>query len=193
MGLLIQNNQIILSDAAGNQRFTTNKRMPHLMFAASGTIGVPNVIGTSVYVAGTGYAGSPTAQWTSTSADYTQDFSVITNAAVQDSNSFIFPFFTIVGGDVDTGGAAITGSGSIMLRVFVDGAGFYRGASILTPVVIGNSVVLRIRSTIYDEAGELVAHPPVAVGTPISGQANTVELTNTGYTIGYRLYYGRFS
>lgn len=193
MGLLIQDNQIILSDAAGNQRFTTAKRMPHLMLAANGSIGVPNTRGTSVYVAGTGYAGSATASWTGTNVDHAQDFTVLTSAAIQDTNSFIFPFFTITGGDVDTAGAAVTGSGSIMLRVFVDGAGYYRGVATLTPIVVGNSVVLRVKTTIYDDAGGLVNHPPSALATPVYGQPCPVELLNTSYTIGYRLYYGRFS
>lgn len=194
MGLLIQNNQIILSDAAGNQRFTTEKRMPHLMLPASGTINVANCQGISTYVQGQGYAGEPYASWSGTQVNFTQDFVVLNHPSIQSENSFILPFYQITGGMVDTGGGAVTGSGSIMLRIFVDGVGYYRGVSVLTPIVSGNSVILRIKTTISDSAGTLVDHTPIPLGgNLVVGQPAPVQLANSNYTIGYRLYYGRFS
>lgn len=193
MGLYIENNQIRMTDAAGNERFTTAKRMSHLLYSASGTINVPNVQGTSTYVAGVGYAGDPYASWTGSTANFTQDFTVITEAGVSAADSFAIPFFKVTNGDIDTGTGAITGSGSAILRIFVDGSGYYRGVSTLTPLVIGQSVVLRVQTTIQDDAGGLVNHPPSALGSVASGQTVPVQFLNTNYTIGYRVYYGRFT
>lgn len=194
MGLLIQNNQILLTDAAGNARFTTSKRMPHLILPATGTINVPNCQGTSTYVAGVGYAGEPYASWSGTSVNYTQDYVVLSDSKISEPNSFVIPFFRIVNGMNDTGGAALTGSGSVLLRIFVDGTGFYKGVSTLTPLVVGSTVILRVRTTIFDSAGGLVDHPLISlIGNPSVNSSTPVQLANTNYTINYRLYYGKFS
>lgn len=191
MGLVIQNNNINLTDASGNQRFTTEKRMPHLLLSASGTINVADAIGSSKYLAGTGYAGNPTASWSGSRADYTQDYTIMTDSRISSADSFIYPFFNIDLGAAATAGASLAGGGTVILNVLVDGKGYFRGVQLLTPVVVGNSVVLRVRTTIYDDLGELVNHTPYGTGTLVQNQQNTVAFSNTHYTIGYRVYYGK--
>jgi hypothetical protein len=194
MGLLIENNQILLTDASGNARFSTAKRMPHLILPATGTINVPNCRGSSRYVAGVGYAGEPYATWSGTDVNYTQDFLVLNDPKISEPNSFVIPFFKIVNGMNDTGGAVLTGSGSVILRLFVDGVGYYKGVSTLTPLVIGSTLILRVRTTILDSAGGLVDHTPISLlANPVVNNPTPVELANTNYTINYRLYYGKFS
>lgn len=194
MGLLIQNNDITLRDSLGNARFTTAKRMPHLILPANGTISVPNCQGSSLYVAGVGYAGEPYAVWSGTTVDYTQDFIVLNDPKISATDAFILPFFKITNGMADTGAGAVTGSGSVILRIFVDGAGYYRGVATLTPLVVGNTVVLRVKTSILDSAGALAGHTPIPITSSLAvNQSANVELSDTNYTINYRLYYGRFS
>ena len=187
MGLIIENNTISMSDSAGNQRFTTSKRMPHLLYSATGSLVIPDVTGSRNYSEGLDYYGNVVGGYSGFHAEITQDVPVITNAAVQAGDAFVMPFFSISGGDLDTSGGSVTGSGSLMLRIFVDGAGFYVGAMVLSPVVVGTSVVMRIKTSILGGDNGIAGH------AFINDLGYAATLAGSGLTIGYRVYYGRFA
>jgi hypothetical protein len=187
MGLLIQNNNIELTNGAGVVKFTTSKQMPHLLYGLSGSINVATVTGSRYYGEGTDYNGNPTSGYYGFLCNETQDFVIATGVAVQEAGSFFMPFFSFNAGDFNTEAGATSGAGSTILRFFIDPGGFYRGVMVLSPVVVGNSVILRVKTTIKEMAGGFSGYPFINDTGP------TVQLANTALTIGYRVYYGRYA
>jgi hypothetical protein len=186
MGLIVENNAISMSDSAGNQRFTTAKRMPHLMYSASGSITIPDVAGSRYQGTGVDYSGNVVTGYYGFVVDRTDDYPVITNTAVQEAGAFVMPFFRISGSDLDTSGGSVTGSGSSILRLFVDGGGYFSGMMVLSPVVVGQTVYLRVKTTMDANDGGIANHPF------INDTGATATLSASGLTIAYRVYYGRF-
>lgn len=187
MGLLIQNNEIQLTNASGGVKFTTAKRMPHLMYGLSGTINVANITGSRNYGSGTDYNGNPVYGYFGFNCDESQDFLLATNSAIQPANSFILPFFQFNADYFGTGTGVTSGSGSTILRLLINPDGYYCGAMILSPIVVGNSLILRVKTTAKNDSGGFASYPFVNDTGP------TVQLSNTGLSINYRVYYGRFS
>lgn len=192
MGLLVQNNNVTINDGSGNLRFTTDRRMPHLLMAYSGSISVPNIRGTCTFTSSTGYGGVVTTSRNPFTWDQTLDFTIATDSRISGSDAFVMPFFSISGGDIDTAGGAITGSGSSIVRLLVDSIGYYAGAIVLSPIVSGNSLILRIRNTVGCSGGDIANYPFVDNYDSSFGYQST-DLSGTASTIGYRIYYGRFT
>lgn len=187
MGLLIQNNNIQLTDGAGAVKFTTAKRMPHLLFGFSGSINVVTVTGVRQYGTGVDYYGNPTSGWSGFTCNETQDFVLATGVGIQQSGSFFMPFFSFNAGEFNTETGTTAGAGSTILRFFIDPGGYYRGVMVLSPVVVGNSLILRVKTTIKNDSGGFAGYPFINDTGP------TVQLANTALTIGYRVYYGRYA
>ena len=201
MGLVIQSDNVTIKDGSGNTRFTTDRRMPHLLFSYSGSIAVPNARGTCEFSAFPGvFDGSPFVMRGAFTCDDTRDFLIATDARITSADAFVMPFFSVSGGDIDTAGGSITGSGSSIVRLLVDTSGYFVGAMVLSPVVIGNSLILRVKTTAYS-GSEVSNYPYVDDNFPGLDEAGSLdlsqyhytELSGTSSTIGYRIYYGRFT
>jgi hypothetical protein len=185
MGLSIQNNNITISDGSGNMRFTTDRRMPHLLLGYSGGISVPNARGWSSFTTtssgGGGYGGGGATDITTRdnfSCEDIRDFVIATDSRIAQADAFVMPFFSISGGDIDTGGGAITGSGSSIVRLLVENSGYFAGAMILSPIVSGNSLILRVKSTAYCAGSDVANYPYV---------------DNTGVAADYEAYVNSYS
>lgn len=187
MGLLIQSNNIELTDGSGVVKFTTSKRMPHLLLGMSGSINVATVTGTRNYGTGVDYNGNPTTGYWGFNCNETQDFVLATQTGIQNAGSFIMPFFSFNAGEFSTDAGSTSGAGSTILRFFIDPAGYYSGVMVLSPIVVGNSLILQVRTTIKNDSGGFASYPFINDTGP------TVQLANTALTIGYRVYYGRYA
>lgn len=170
MGLLIQDNKIILNDGT-NTKFTTDYRMPHLLGSLSFSINVRNItIGN--YVEGYYYRVAEN-----------QYFPLDTNISSLDSGDiFILSFFQIYGGDINTNGSSIAGNGSSIVRIFSNSAGQYIGSMILSTFTGSRSIFLQVKSALYTTSD---------FGSYTLDEAD-YTLMGTGLTISGKIYYGRF-
>lgn len=163
MGLEITTNKLEITDSSRNIKFTTQRSMPHILYSVAGSIAVPTIV-----PAGSGL----------NYFERTDEQILITNSLINTRDYFVLPFFNIVGGPADTGGASITGGGSILVRVIRHtNDGTYLGSTIIETVV--NTGVLKLvarqnldRATPYNNAYPITGDDPV--------------------TVSYRIYYGRF-
>lgn len=171
MGLLIKDNNVTISDNINTTKFTTNYRMPHILGSASTTVNVSN-IAISDYVEGAYYRVNSNQYFTVASG-----ISTLTSGEI-----FVFPFFQIYGGDINTNGSSLCGNGSSILRIFTNSAGSYIGSMILNTLAGSGGIYLWIKSALYT--------------TSDFGSYNLDEadytIMGTGLTISTKIYYGRF-
>lgn len=188
MGLLIQNNNVTLTDGSGNTRFTTARRMPHLISQHSGSFTVPDVrVAEDGYV-GEVYGGGTQYVVTSRSSNDLREFVIAQDANIKEADAFVMPFFTVSSGTVATGSGAITGSGSAILRLLVRTDGLFAGAMVLSPAVVDGVLKVQVKTTMFMDGGFDITDYPYVLNA-----AGVYVLANTALTIGYRIYYGRFT
>jgi hypothetical protein len=198
MGLLLQNNSIVLSDASGTERFSTDKEMPHLMLSASGSLSVGNVAGTASYV---GYVGESDSLFLFTGFTASQEtrHTLITHSGiVAGSESFITPFITVSSGIFQTGtGQVMSAMGSSILDLYIRNDGYFAGSTVLHVEVSAGKVELVIKSEVSISGNYTVVDHSYTTGEPpYDGQATkTVSsgLNNSAFNITYKIYYGRFN
>lgn len=169
MGMLIQNDKVVLTDVGGNVKFTTDNRMPHLLGSVSGTVSASDILFN--YSSGLG----------ANVAEYEQNFDVATVSQLSSGETFLSPFFTISDGDIATGGMSLVGAGSSILRVFQDDSSYYAGSMILTPLITNTGAVrINVRSALR------------FASTLQNYSLSSGVILGTGLTISYKIYYGRF-
>jgi hypothetical protein len=163
MGLDISSSKLNITNSSGEIKFSTERKMPHILYSVTGTFAIPTIVP----------SGSALNYF-----ERADEQILITNSLINNSNYFILPFYKITGGPAASGGASITGGGSVILRIIRHANdGSFLGSSILETVV--SSGVLKLvcyqnlnRATDYNNALPIVGDDIVSVD--------------------YRVYYGRF-
>lgn len=163
MGIDLNSSNFTITDRNKQVKFTTQRRMPHILYTVSGVVlDIPKIL-----------ALSPTADY----VERTEETILITNQNINNSNYIIFPFFRINGGPSDTGNGVIAGGGSIILRVIRQpSTGRFLGSTVMTPIVESGQLKLVIKHNL-DRREETSSKN-------ITG--------DDSLNIGYRIYYGRF-
>ena len=206
MGLLLQNDSIVLSDANGNVRFSTDSEMPHLITSASGSISTNAVTGVASYKL-TPEEYSSTLEVASFTGSLVTRHTMLTHPSIiAGSESFITPFITLNTGAFQTGsGQVMSAMGSSIIDLYIQDDGNFAGSVVLNIEVSTGKVELVVRSEL-ESFGSIVDHalspgPPVFICTNSSGgvcygsntQYQNVSLNSSGFNITYKIYYGRFN
>jgi len=209
MGLLLDNNYIEITDADGNVRFSTTRRMPHLLHVVSGSFSLPNVQGTSTFSVQSDESGYSFPR-SGFSASTTHTQTILTSSNITNSSdSFIAPFLTISSGDFATGSYVASGLGSSILFLFIRDDGYFAGSRVMTLQVSGNKLQMITRDEVitsgqaisnysYSDSASPGFHYesnwPYGEGQTIvfDNLTVTTTLSNTSVTIGYKVYYGRY-
>lgn len=163
MGLDISSNKLLITNSTGEIKFSTERKMPHILYSVSGTFSIPTIVPSG---SGVNYF------------ERKDEQILITNSLINNSNYFILPFYRIIGGPADSGGASITGGGSVIVRIVRHtNDGQFLGSSILETTV--SSGVLK-----------LVCHQNL---NRASEYNNAYPITGDDIvSVDYRVYYGRF-
>jgi hypothetical protein len=209
MGLLLDNNYIEITDADGNVRFSTTRRMPHLLHVVSGSFSLPNVQGTSTFSVQSDESGYSFPR-SGFSASTTHTQTILTSSNITNSSdSFIAPFLTISSGDFATGSYVASGLGSSILFLFIRDDGYFAGSRVMTLQVNGDKLQMITRDEAitsgqaisnysYSDSASPGYHYesnwPYGEGQTIvfDNLTVTTTLSNTSVTIGYKVYYGRY-
>jgi hypothetical protein len=209
MGLLLDNNYIEITDADGNVRFSTTRRMPHLLHVVSGSFSLPNVQGTSTFSVQSDESGYSFPR-SGFSASTTHTQTILTSSNITNSSdSFIAPFLTISSGDFATGSYVASGLGSSILFLFIRDDGYFAGSRVMTLQVNGDKLQMITRDEVstggqaissysYSDSASPGYHYesnwPYGEGQTIvfDNLTVTTTLSNTSVTIGYKVYYGRY-
>jgi hypothetical protein len=158
----LSSSDFLITDTAGNTKFTTQRRYPHIISTA--IVNNFNI---------------PAAGLTSTAG--VEKYLILSAPYIQLQDSFVISFFRIRGGAADTAGTWTCGGGSIMLRILTEsGSGTFAGSTIIDirptdrdPVTNSGSLILNIQqnniSDIYND---------------VNG--------NDAVSIDAKIYYGRF-
>jgi hypothetical protein len=163
MGVEFNSNEFVIKNQRGDIKFSTKRRVPHFIYNITGTVDVP-LIGNQVFV------------------NRKDEIVLINNInTVKDENSFILPFYRIVGGTGDTEGKVVTGGGSVILRVIRQPTtGIFMGSTIVTTLVEGGTLKISAQQNM-DRTGR----------TPNEPSFVNYE-GDVPVTLNYRVYYGRF-
>jgi hypothetical protein len=130
MGFRFNKEDFIFTDNNGEIKFSTQRKMPAILFDISGTISVDKIL-----------SEDPNA----TRVSKVDQFPLITNLIINNNDYFIMPFFRINGGPSDTGESVMTGGGSVVLRVIRQpSTGEYLGSSLLSTTVSNGSLSLTV-------------------------------------------------
>jgi len=208
MGLLLDNNYIEITDADGNVRFSTTRRMPHLLHVVSGSFSLPNVQGTSTFSVQSDESGYSFPR-SGFSASTTHTQTILTSSNITNSSdSFIAPFLTISSGDFATGSYVASGLGSSILFLLIRDDGYFAGSRVMTLQVNGDKLQMITRDEVstggqaisnysYSDSASPGYHyennPYGEGGTIVFDNLTvTTSLNNTSVTIGYKVYYGRY-
>ena len=198
MGITIQNDSIVIKDGNGNTRFSTARKMPHLLLVSSGSWTIPNVSGTAswTYSSDESYTGHVMTGFTASQVDR-QTVLVDSKIVTGVGKSFIAPFITMSGGIFQTpSGQVMSALGSNLPHLFVIDDGNYAGSMIVNTELSAGKVELVARSevsftgnhTIQNYSYTHSALPPAG-----SSGSTTTTLNGTGMTVTYKIYYGRFT
>lgn len=127
MPLLIQNNDILMTNTAGEARFTTLRKMPSILRTISGTFTISSV--------SLGYN--------------TTDYIILPagTPGIQNYGYFILPSFRISNSDAQSGGLSLSGLGTVQLASYRQSDGSYAG-SIIFDVFVLSDLSLVIRQTV---------------------------------------------
>jgi hypothetical protein len=198
MGITIQNDSIVIKDGSGNTRFSTDRKMPHLLLVSSGTWVIPNVSGTAnwTYYSDESYSGHQITSYTASQVDRK---TVLANSKILSGagKSFVAPFITMSGGMFQTSsGQVMSALGSNLPHLFVKDDGNYAGSMIVNTELSSGKIELVARSEVYFSGNTTIqnygfshsALPPAG-----SSGSTTTTLNNTGMTVTYKIYYGRFT
>lgn len=197
MGLLIQNDAIIMKDGGGNIKFSTDREMPHLLNVASGTFVVGNISGAATYNEVAGESGS-TMVFSGFSASIVTRHTVINNGDVIPGNeAFVAPFVTLNRGVFQTpSGHYMSALGSTVVDLFIRNDGYFVGSIILNLEITGGKVELVARSEVAVVGNYTIVDFPYSSTTPNTGGGTVsvpAALTGSGITVSYKIYYGRFN
>lgn len=121
MGLDFRQNTLDITDAQGNNKFSLEKRMPHILYNIPGVVGVPLCL---QYEPRAGFV------------ERTEEFILVNNSIINNEDYFLMPFFKINGGIADTGDKIISAAGSTLLRNIIQpSTNEFLGSTTITPIV----------------------------------------------------------
>lgn len=162
MGIDLNSSKYTIKDRRGQTKFSTDFRMPHILYDVPGTISVPKIL-----------ALDPVADY----VERTEETILITNELINNSNYFLMPYYRINGGPSETAASVICGGGTVVLRIIRQpSTGEFLGSSLLTAIVESNTIKLVVKHTL--DRRSLIG------SRNITGD----DIIN----VGYRIYYGRF-
>jgi len=162
MGIDLNSSKFTIRDRSGSTKFSTDFRMPHILYDIPGTISVPRIL-----------AFDPVSDY----VERDEETILITNQLINNSNYFLMPYYRINGGPSDTGSSIICGGGTVVLRVIRQpSTGEFLGSSLLTAIVESNTIKLVVKHN-FDRRS-------------LIGSKNIVG--DDVINVGYRIYYGRF-
>ena len=162
MGIDLNSSKYTIKDRSGQTKFSTDFRMPHILYDVPGTISVPKVL-----------ALDPISDY----VERTEETILITNELINNSNYFLMPYYRINGGPADTGTSVICGAGTVVLRIIRQpSTGEFVGCSLVTAVVESNTIKLVVKHNL--DRRSLISSKNI-VGDDV-------------INVGYRIYYGRF-
>lgn len=141
MGLRIDPNRILITGADNEVKFTTERRMPHIIGNTAGEIGHTVIMNEE-----------------GNAALSDTNIVIATNAALVTGEVFSLNFIKIVGSNGDTGGKYITANGSLTATIYNNASGDFKGATMITTGPTGNgnaSVYLQIRTAVNGWDGTL--------------------------------------
>lgn len=140
MGLRIDPNKIILTGANNEIKFTTDRKIPHIIGTVAGYI--------------SHYVTINDGGW------QLQDTNEIVagNEVLKTGEVFSLNFIKLVGSRGDTGGKYITANGSITANIYSNQNGDFKGSTVITSGPFGNgnaSVYINIRTAVNGWDGTL--------------------------------------
>ncbi len=194
MGLTVQNNAILMKDGSGNVRFSTDREMPHLLHVVSGSFVVGNVTGSATYVEQQHEYNSTFAFTGYSASTVTRHTAVSNNDVISGDNAFVAPFITINNGIFTTPtGQAMSALGSNVVDLYIRNDGYFAGSTVLSVEVSGGKVELVSKSEVslsgnYTIVNHGFSHSPLSSTGSVPS-----NLQGTGYTVTYKIYYGRFN
>lgn len=200
MGLTVQNNNIVMKDGLGNVRFSTDRAMPHLLHVVSGSFTIPDVSGTANFTLANTESGSYY-NFSGLSVSQSTTHTAVNNPnVIAGSDAFITPFISISGGIFATpAGQVMSALGSSVVHLFIRNDGYFAGSTILNVLAEGNQVNLTVKSEISTTSNHTIQNHSVSYNTP-SGSAGSpstatapATVSGTGFTVSYKIYYGRFN
>lgn len=166
------NNSIEISNAT-QTIFSTNRRMPHIVSAVSGTFNSTDAAITS----------GPSGVFVNT----TTDVYVANSANYKFADSFVWAWLKITTNaartDLDIGNPIFL-TGSVLLRFYI-GNSSLRGSYVLTPMIFNGSIGFREE---WNFANNNITNPPGGLYATDLAETNG----NLGLTYSYTIYYGRF-
>lgn len=171
MGLVFQSDKLELRDAAKQLKFSTTRKMPHLLYEVKGSYTVPLVKDGNSLI------------------NRYDEKIILTNSNINTDDPFTIAFFNIVGGPADTGGKVSTGGGSIILRILRRvRTGEFLGSSILDVTVQQGQLKLRVSQNL-----DIRQYGGGSFGSPaISAIRPQDILGDDAVSIDYSVFYGRF-
>jgi hypothetical protein len=168
MGILFQSDRFEITDASKNIKFSTTRKMPHLLYETTGTFDIPKILDGTSYV------------------ERDDEKIILTNSNINTNDPFTIGFFKITGGPADTGNKVSTGGGSILLRVLRRrNTAEFLGSSILNIKVEQGQLKLSVSQNL--DRRENV----IGVSNILSIRDEDI-LGDDTISVSYRVYYGRF-
>lgn len=169
MGILLQSDKFEITDASKNIKFSTARKMPHLLYEATGTFDIPKILDGQSYI------------------ERFDEKIIITNSNINTNDPFIMGFYKITGGVADTGDKVSTGGGSIILRLLRKrNTGEFLGSSILDIKVESGQLKLSISQNLDKRQ-----FGGASIGLTYD-LSDAEVLGDDVVSVSYRVYYGRF-
>ena len=171
MGIVFQSDKFEITDAARQLKFSTARKMPHLLYSTTGTYTVPAVRNGQNYV------------------ERVDEKIVLTNSNINTNDPFTMGFYEITGGVGDTNGKIAVGGGSIILRLLRrDRTGEFLGSSILDIKVESGVLKLTVSQNL-----DRRQYGGGTYGSPLIADIREQDvLGDEAVSISYRIFYGRF-
>lgn len=171
MGIVFQSDKFEIRDAARQLKFSTTRKMPHLLYSTTGTYTVPIVRNGQSYV------------------ERVDEKIVLTNSNININDPFTMGFYEISGGVGDTNGKIGVGGGSIILRLLRrNSTGEFLGSSILDIKVESGVLKLAVSQNL-----DRRQYGGGTFGNPYSADIREQDvLGDDAVSISYRIFYGRF-
>jgi len=141
VGLRIDPNRIVITGADNEVKFTTERRMPHIIGNTTGEIGHTVIMNEE-----------------GNAALSDTNILIATNPALATGEVFSLNFIKIAGSNGDTGGKYITANGSLTATIYNNGNGNFQGSTLITTGPPGNGeagVFLQIRTAVNGWDGTL--------------------------------------
>ena len=194
MGLTVQNNAIIMKDSLGNVRFSTDREMPHLLHSVSGSFTVGNVSGSAHYIEQYSESGNYYVFNGYTASNDVRHTAINNSDVLSGNNAFVAPFITLSNGIFTTpSGHVMSALGSNVVNLYIRNDGYFAGSTVLSVELSGGKVELVSKSEVSLSGNYTITNHNFSHTPPSSATSVPSTLSGTGYTVTYKIYYGRFN